>query len=645
MNRTLATMATRQKAGTKPAARNLALPRLFSHALSLMCRRILPLLFCTLAFVSHGAIPNLSISRTGALFFAASDLTTNGVPGLSNAQSRALVSGVPEFSVHRGRVAVVNTQVWARFFQGPKFYDQVLSMARDTADNIVVAGYSDGATSRTDFAAIKYSSAGTALWTNRYDGPVHGDDYCRQVVVDGVGNIFVGDQSSYEVTNYLAMDAAVVKYSPAGVPLWTNRFNYHGTNAAGLTMAADQTGNLFLAIRSYPASPGFFLVKCDPAGVPVWTNYFRASGSFADYATAVAVDSAGDLIVTGYSSRPGTAGDYATLKYSSSGLPLWTNFFHRTFGDQPAALVVDGTGRVIVTGDAFYESYATVAYSGDGLPLWTNLLAHPSYSGGNVPRLAVDTSGYVFVTGGSAGANGEDADFTTLKLGLDGVPLWTNRFFETNIGNPFLGGTAVDAAGGFYLTGHSTAQPGQGYDFVTIKYLPDGTPAWTNRFHGPANGADLPQAITVDRSGAVYVAGQTAVPNATMNGGVWSFATVKYVEHIQYTPPPGFVGTDQFTFVATDPAGNSATNIVNITVTAESLWFDLLRSDLTGTGGTRRLHLDGANGNGPVVLSTSPDLVTWAPFATNTPMNGTVEFFIPSGGPRQFYRATQSSAQ
>ena len=60
----------------------------------------------------------------------------------------------------------------------------------------------------------------------------------------------------------------------------------------------------------------------------------------------LAVDPAGDLIVTGYSSRPGTGGDYATLKYSSAGTPVWTNYFHRTFGDQPAALVVDAAGRL-----------------------------------------------------------------------------------------------------------------------------------------------------------------------------------------------------------------------------------------------------------------------------------------------------------
>jgi hypothetical protein len=606
-----------------------------------MHAQLLPVLVlgCTLA--SHAAIPTLRVAREFELFFPASDLSTNGIPGLSNGPTRFLVSGVPPFSARGGRIAIVNTQAWARFFQGPKLYDQAASIARDAEDNIIVAGPSDGATSWTDFATIKYSTDGTPLWTNRYDGPVHGNDHCRQVIVDGAGNVFVAGPSSYDVTNYLATDVAVVKYSPEGAPLWTNRFNYYGTNAAWAVMAADHAGNLFLAIGAYPAYPGFFIVKCDPAGVPLWTNLFRASGSFDNYATAIAVDPEGNVIVTGYSSRPGTAGDYATLKYSSAGAPLWTNYYDCTSGDQPSALVVDAAGRVFVTGDASYEAYATVAYGSDGLPLWTNLVEHPSYSGGNVPRICVDSLGHVFITGGSAGANDEDADFTTVKVGPDGVPLWTNRFFEPNVGNPWLGDTAADAAGHFYLTGHSTAQPGNGWDFVTVKWFPDGTPAWTNRFHGPANGNDLPHAMTVDSSGAVYVTGSTAVPNATMNGGVWSFATVKYVEHIRYTPPPYFVGTDTFSFVATDASGNSATSTVTVEVTADALWFNPLRSDLRGTYGTLRLHLDGATGNTPVVLDAAPHLGAWMPIATNTPLDGAVEFLLPPGGPRQFYRATQ----
>ena len=44
-------------------------------------------------------------------------------------------------------------------------------MAVDGSNNVVVTGYSSGSGSDYDYATIKYSAAGVPLWTNRYNGP------------------------------------------------------------------------------------------------------------------------------------------------------------------------------------------------------------------------------------------------------------------------------------------------------------------------------------------------------------------------------------------------------------------------------------------------------------------------------------------
>ena len=44
-------------------------------------------------------------------------------------------------------------------------------MAVDGSNNVIVTGYSFGSASYDDYATIKYSSAGVPLWTNRYNGP------------------------------------------------------------------------------------------------------------------------------------------------------------------------------------------------------------------------------------------------------------------------------------------------------------------------------------------------------------------------------------------------------------------------------------------------------------------------------------------
>jgi hypothetical protein len=58
------------------------------------------------------------------------------------------------------------------------------------------------------------------LWTNRYHGPGLGDDSAFAVFVDSTGNVFVTGIS--RITSY-SYQAATIKYSAAGAPLWTNR--------------------------------------------------------------------------------------------------------------------------------------------------------------------------------------------------------------------------------------------------------------------------------------------------------------------------------------------------------------------------------------------------------------------------------------
>jgi hypothetical protein len=59
---------------------------------------------------------------------------------------------------------------------------------------------------------------------------------------------------------------------------------------------------------------------------------------------AVAVDGSNNMIVTGYSTGSGTSYDCATIKYSSGGVPLWTNRYDGWGNsyDVARAVAVDG---------------------------------------------------------------------------------------------------------------------------------------------------------------------------------------------------------------------------------------------------------------------------------------------------------------
>jgi len=105
-------------------------------------------------------------------------------------------------------------------------------------------------------------------------------------------------------------------------------------------------------------------------GTPLWTNVFNGAANNNDLAYSLAVDGSGNVYVTGYSTVSGVNYDYATIKYSSAGVPVWTNLFNGAgnTADYALSLAVDGSGNVYVTGYSYgsggNSDYATIKYSG-----------------------------------------------------------------------------------------------------------------------------------------------------------------------------------------------------------------------------------------------------------------------------------------
>ncbi len=372
-------------------------------------------------------------------------------------------------------------------------------MAVDGSGNVVVTGFSDGGGTQFDYATIKYSSAGMPLWTNRYNGPANSADAGHAVAVDGDNNVIVTGHS-YSGGSSSSDDFATIKYSSGGVPLWTNRYNGPANNL--------------------------------------------------DTARAVAVDGSNNVIVTGESIGSGSQYDYATIKYSSAGVPLWTNRYNGpgNGGDWPQAVAVDGSNNVIVTG----------------------------YSEGS----------------------GTGEDCATIKYSSAGLPLWTNRYDGPDHQKDDANAVAVDGGNNVIVTGYSSDSAGW-YDYVTLKYSGAGVPLWTNRYNGPADDDDVARAVAVDRSGNVVVTGYSYNNNS---GGNQDFATIKY-------------------FCVPSP----------------------LMTGLNLTNGAAKLRVDEVFQPGTLVIEASTDLAGWAPLWTNTtPTN--VLFYTDQTAtnfPRRFYRAFQ----
>ncbi len=357
------------------------------------------------------------------------------------------------------------------------------ALAVDGSGNVFVAGDT----------TIKYSNAGSPIWSNNLPFRVNA------MALDNSGNMFMsGGPIPQNATNEYY---ATMKYSNAGVPLWTNRYNLGipGQSREVRAIAVDSSGNVFvIGDSSKTTDVDYGTIAYSNSGLLLWTDQYNGPANAWDVARAVAVDANGNVFVTGYSTTGdptyGYPYDYATIKYSNSGVPLWTNYYGGPAGgaDYATSIAVDSAGNVFVTGfltdvpccPGSY-TYATVAYSNSGELLWENRHSSDGPVGplgctAKPTAIAVDSAENVIVSLYS-GCGGNSPYSTTIKYSSSLPPpvqldfqrlnnqlvlSWTNSGFTLQ-SSPFATGTFTNIPGATSPYTNSFAAPRQFFRLIS----------------------------------------------------------------------------------------------------------------------------------------------------------------------------------
>jgi uncharacterized delta-60 repeat protein len=432
--------------------------------------------------------------------------------------------------------------------------DHPTAMVIDGFGNVYVTGASYGSGTSRDYATVKYNSSGAEQWVARYNGPDNFHDFATALAVDASGNIYV---TGYSWGSGTAYDYATVKYNNSGVEQWIARYNGPGNDDDyAITIAVDASGNVYVTGASYGSgtSRDYATVKYNSSGEEQWVARYNGPGNADDYAAALVIDASGNVYVTGESWGSGTSFEYATVKYNSSGTEQWVARYNGpgNSGDYATAIAVDASGNVYVTGWSYGQGtsndYATVKYNSSGEEQWVARYNGPGNSGDHATALAVDVSGNVYVTGESG------SDYATVKYNSSGVEQWVARYNGPENYDDRAVALAVDVSGNVYVTGQSRGS-GTHYDYATVKYNSSGAEQWVARYDSTKSSFESATALAVDASGNVYVTGKSGDSVSS-----YDYATVKYnnsgVEQwVALYNGPGNSG-DYATALAVDASGN-----------------------------------------------------------------------------------------
>ena len=367
-----------------------------------------------------------------------------------------LLTGKDETDIFLAKYDPAGKYLWVVTLgaEGP---DKPLSLDLDPEGHVVLAGrfFIDGE-GRTRTFIAKYDGDGALLWVFELDpdGLPPSDDedaaFEPTLALSAASNGHIAVTGSFRGTidldpsgkagadavftsDFGSSDIFVAVYSSLGEYRWGAALGSPGEDQ-GRAVRMDAEGRIVIAGL---LSGGLFVAKFDASGELLWESRAGGSGSIQVASGALALDDIGGILLTGEFSRTADFDpdgetppliargerDIFTAKYATDGAFLWAVGAGSVYRDFGAAVAVDKSGNVFVTGSF---SGATdfdpgekenilipkggpevgdiflVKYDPEGKWLWARSFGGPENDPDKLQAgwdLAVDGRGNAFVTG------------------------------------------------------------------------------------------------------------------------------------------------------------------------------------------------------------------------------------------------------
>lgn len=201
--------------------------------------------------------------------------------------------------------------------------DQVTDIQTDGSNYLYVTGGVLNANTLYDWKTIKLDTTLNIIWSASYDGGDSLIDIATGLTVDQVGNVIV---TGYKTDATSGKDYVTIKYSSGGTQRWVKTFDggiNQSDSASCIVVSKTDTNKIYVSGYSYNgSSKDYWTMKYDGQGNQKWDIGFNNIYNTDDRATAIALDTLGNIIVAGQNKLNDSTHTYTTVKYIEKDVTL-----------------------------------------------------------------------------------------------------------------------------------------------------------------------------------------------------------------------------------------------------------------------------------------------------------------------------------
>jgi hypothetical protein len=235
----------------------------------------------------------------------------------------------------------------------------VRGVAVDSSDNVYVSGQTTF--TRPGLVLVQYNSSGVLQWQNQFGGGSAGSSAFtpRGITLDSSNNVYVTGYGAISSTESMAL----VKYDTSGNRIWQRELVFADVSR-GYGVKTDSSGNIYIFGWTYVSGTQAYLVaKYNSSGSLQWQKQI-VSGYTDDVGgnnstNVIAIDSANNIYLSGYSRNSSGYEGWAIFKYNSSGTLQWQRSMYITSGSyniDANSIAVDNLGSFYISSSSDYSN-------------------------------------------------------------------------------------------------------------------------------------------------------------------------------------------------------------------------------------------------------------------------------------------------